>query len=89
MHKFYRIFAANYYDAVYNMLPELIRRVVKKGANPANGAELEKAIWENPAFKTIYGGEIKINRDGSSNKPIAIFKIVDGKKTVIKQVVSE
>jgi ABC-type branched-subunit amino acid transport system substrate-binding protein len=83
------IFAANYYDAVYNMLPELIKRVVRKGANPADGAELEKAIWENPAFKTVYGGEIKINRDGSSNKPIAVFKIVEGKKTVIKQVVSE
>lgn len=83
------IFAANYYEAVYYILPELIKRAVKSGGNPLDGAALEKAIWTNPSFKSIYGGEITFNRDGSSNKPMAIFKLTDGKKVVQKQVQSE
>lgn len=84
------IFAANYYDTVYNLLAELIRRVVKEGGNPMNGKELEKAIWKDPFFNTIYGGKMKLNRNGTcSNKPMGIFKIVDGKKTLIKQVAVE
>ena len=45
--------SANYYDAVYNIFPELIRRVVKKKGNPLNGEELENAIWDDPTFKTF------------------------------------
>jgi len=82
-------YAANYYDAVYNVLAELIRRVVKSGANPSDGAELEKTIWENPSFKTLYGGKIEFNRDGSSKKPMVIFKIADGKKIIAKSVTFE
>ncbi|MDM8525172.1 ABC transporter substrate-binding protein [Desulfococcaceae bacterium HSG8] len=83
------IFAANYYDAVRNILPELIRRVVKKGGNPLNGEEIEKAIWSDPSFKTVYGGNVRFNQDGSSNKPMMIFKLIDGKKTAHKQVTFE
>jgi len=83
------IFAANYYEAVYYIIPELIKRVVKNKGNPLNGEELEKAIWSNPSFKTVYGETLTFNRDGSSNKPMAIFKVIDGKKVVQKQVMSE
>ncbi|HHC24465.1 MAG TPA: amino acid ABC transporter substrate-binding protein [Desulfobacterales bacterium] len=83
------LFAANYYDAVYNIFPELIKRVLKDGGNPLSGADLEKAIWTDPSFQTIYGGKMRFNRDGSSNKPMVIFKITDGKKTVHKQVAVE
>lgn len=83
------IFAANYYDAVYNVLPELIKRVIKNSGDPLNGTELEKAIWTDPSFNTIYGGKMKFNRDGSSNKPMAIFKLTNGKKIVDKYVTLE
>jgi len=83
------IFAANYYEAVYYIIPELIKRVVKNNGNPMNGEELEKAVWSNPSFKTVYGETLTFNRDGSSNKPMAIFKVIDGKKVVQKQVMSE
>jgi branched-chain amino acid transport system substrate-binding protein len=82
-------YAANYYDTVYNILAELIRRVVKSGGKPEDGAELEKAIWTNPLFDTVYGGKLQFNRDGSSKKQMVIFKIVEGKKLVEKSVTLE
>ncbi|OQX07943.1 MAG: hypothetical protein BWK80_48830 [Desulfobacteraceae bacterium IS3] len=82
-------YAANYYDAVYNILAELIRRVVKSGAKPQDGAELEKAIWTNPVFKSVYNCQLEFNRDGSSKKQMVIFKIVEGKKLVEKLVTLE
>jgi branched-chain amino acid transport system substrate-binding protein len=82
-------FSANYYDAIYNITGELIRRVVAKKGNPLNGAELEQAIWTNPAIKTVYGGEMRLKRDGSVSKPMVIFKIVNGKFTIAEKVAAE
>lgn len=82
-------FAANYYDAVYNILTELIKRVVQKGGNPLNGAQLEEAIWTDPSFKTIYGGTMKLKRDGSVIKVMGILKVVKGELTVIEKVPGE
>jgi branched-chain amino acid transport system substrate-binding protein len=82
-------FSANYFDAVYNIIPELIRRVVKNGGNPLRGEELEKAIWIDPSFKTVYGGELRIQKDGSVEKPMVIFKIMDGKMTVVEKIVGQ
>jgi branched-chain amino acid transport system substrate-binding protein len=79
-------FSANYYDAVYHILAELIKRVVSKGGNPLNGAELEQAIWTNPAFKTVYGGQMRLMKDGSVSKPMVILKIVNGKLTVAEKM---
>jgi branched-chain amino acid transport system substrate-binding protein len=89
-HETPEIFAANYYDTVYNLLSELIRRVSAAGGTPLDGEQLEKAIWINPEFKTIYGGTMRLNRNGTcANKPMGIFKIVNGKKTLIKKVTVE
>lgn len=79
-------FAANYYDAVYHIYPELIRRVVSKGGNPLNGAELEQAIWTNPAFKSVYGGEMRLLKDGSVTKTMAMLKVVNGKLTIAEKI---
>jgi branched-chain amino acid transport system substrate-binding protein len=79
-------FSANYYDAVYHILPELIRRVVSKGKNPLDGAELEQAIWTNPSFKTVYGGQMRLLKDGSVSKPMVMLKIVNGKLTVAEKI---
>jgi branched-chain amino acid transport system substrate-binding protein len=79
-------YSANYYDAVKHIIPELIRRVVKKGGNPLNGGELEEAIWFNPTFESVYGGKMTLKRDGTVDKPAVIFKVVKGKLTQIKQV---
>ena len=78
-------YSANYYDAVYHILPELMKRVVKKGGNPMDGDQLEKAIWTNPTFETVYGGNMKLNQDGTVNKPLVIFKIVGGQLKIVEK----
>ena len=82
-------FAANYYDAVHNILAELVSRVAAKGGNPLNGAELEQAIWTNPVFKTVYGGQMRLLKDGSVFKTMVILKLVDGKLTVAEKISEE
>jgi hypothetical protein len=68
---------------------ELIKRVGAKGGNPMNGAQLEKAIWDNPSFKSVYGGELKLKKDGSVVKQMVIFEIVDGKQIVAQKIAGE
>ena len=60
--------------------------MVKKKGNPLNGEELENAIWDDPTFKTVYGGKMRLNKDGTVEKPIVIFKVVDGKLTIVDKV---
>ena len=81
-------FAANYYDAVM-IFGELLKRVKAKKGNPMNGAELEKTIWDNPSFKSVYGGELKLKKDGSVAKQMVIFQIVNGKATIAEKVAGE
>ncbi len=78
------VFAANYYEAVYYILAELIRRVAANGKDPMDGEELEKAIRIDPSFGTLYGDRLVLNTDGTCNKPMAIYKIVNGNKTVLQ-----
>lgn len=77
-------YAANYYELTY-ILKELITRVVAKGGDPFDGSQLEKAIWDNPTFKSIYGGYIKFNKDGTCEKPVVLFEIKNGAPIVIKK----
>jgi hypothetical protein len=79
-------FSANYYDAVYHIFAELIRRVVSKGGNPLNGDELEQAIWINPIFKSVYGGQMQLLKDGSVSKTMAMLKVVNGKLTLVEKI---
>jgi branched-chain amino acid transport system substrate-binding protein len=78
-------YAANYYDAV-NIVAELIKRVVDAGGDPMDGAALEKAIWDNPKFKTIFGGELILNKDGTVKKQLALYEVSGGKLVFIENV---
>ena len=77
-------YAANYYELTY-ILKELVARVAKKGGDPMSGAALEKAIWDNPRFKSIYGGYIEFRKDGTCQKPVVLFTIKDGKPVIAKK----
>ncbi|MBW1734465.1 MAG: ABC transporter substrate-binding protein [Deltaproteobacteria bacterium] len=77
-------YAANYYELTY-ILKDLVSRVVAKGGNPYDGSQLEKAIWDNPKFKSIYGGYIKFKKNGTCEKPVVLFEIQDGKPVIIKK----
>jgi branched-chain amino acid transport system substrate-binding protein len=80
--------AANYYDAVY-VLAELIKRVVSKGGNPLDGAQLEAAFWDNQIFPSVYGGKMKLMKDGTVRKPTSLFQIIDGKLVLIERFKAE
>jgi len=77
-------YAANYYELTY-ILKDLAKRVVAKGGNPLDGSQLEKAIWGDPKFKSIYGGYIKFKKDGTCEKPVVLFEIQKGKPVIIKK----
>ena len=77
-------YAANYYELTY-ILKDLVNRVVKRGGNPFDGSQLEKAIWYNPKFKSIYGGYIKFKKNGTCEKPVVLFEIRNGQPVVIKK----
>lgn len=77
-------YAANYYELTY-ILKDLVARVVAKGGNPLDGSQLEKAIWEDPRFKSIYGGYIKFKKNGTCEKPVVLFEIQKGKPVIIKK----
>lgn len=79
-------YAANYYDAVYNILPELMRRVIAKRGNPLDGNALKNAIWENPNFNTVFGGKLTLHKDGTVDKQLAIYRIEKGKLAFLKNV---
>lgn len=77
-------YAANYYELTY-ILKDLVSRVVAKGGNPLDGSQLEKAIWDDPKFKSIYGGYIKFKKDGTCEKPVVLFEIQKGTPVIIKK----
>ena len=78
------MFSANYYELTY-ILKDLIDRVVKKKGDPKDGSQLEKAIWDNPKFKSIYGGYIEFRKNGTCKKPLVLFTIKDGKPAIVKK----
>lgn len=77
-------YAANYYELTY-ILKDLVNRVVSKGGNPLDGSQLEKAIWDDPKFKSIYGGYIKFKKNGTCEKPVVLFEIQKGTPVIIKK----
>lgn len=78
-------YCANYYDLTY-MLKDLIARVVAKGGNPSDGAQLLAALQAEPRFASVYGGKMQLNRDGSVNKAISIFQVHNGKQEIIEVI---
>jgi len=77
-------YAANYYELTY-ILKDLVSRVVAKGGNPLDGSQLEKAIWDDPKFKSIYGGYVKFKKNGTCEKPVVLFEIQKGTPVIVKK----
>ncbi len=78
--------AANYYEDVF-VFWDLIRRVLARGGDPRDGAELERALKEQPTFKSLYGGDA--SRAGSlsfdlethslSDRPMYLLRYSEGR----------
>ncbi|MCR4522212.1 ABC transporter substrate-binding protein [Bosea sp. 47.2.35] len=70
-------YAANYYEAV-QVIATLIRRTKAKGGDFWTGARLTEALWEDPAFDSVYGGKMTFQKNGVALKRVAILKVDEG-----------
>jgi branched-chain amino acid transport system substrate-binding protein len=71
-------YAANYYEGVY-MIAELLKRGRAKGGDYLDAEVLKKALYENPKFDSVYGGQMTIQENGVAKKRVGLFKVVNGK----------
>ena len=71
-------YAANYYEGVY-MIAELLKRGREKGGDYMDAEVLKKALYENPKFDSVYGGQMTIQENGVAKKRVGLFKVVNGK----------
>lgn len=85
-------YSANYYEQVF-FVWELVRRVIKSGGDPEDSTALNKALEENPKFKSLYGGdestagEVEFNpKDHTISKPMGVFKVAGGKPVKVQDI---
>jgi len=82
--------AANYYEDTFAVW-DLIRRVLAKGGNINSGEELQKALVENPTFKSVYGGsgatlgviELDPSTHSVKKRPLGVYKANGGKPKLV------
>jgi branched-chain amino acid transport system substrate-binding protein len=78
--------AANYYEDTFAVW-DLIRRVLAKGGDVNSGEALQKALVENPSFKSVYGGdgaelgvlELDTTTHTAKKRPLGVYKANGGK----------
>jgi branched-chain amino acid transport system substrate-binding protein len=82
--------AANYYEDTFAVW-DLIRRVLAKGGDVNNGEQLQKALAENPSFKSVYGGsgadlgvlELDTTTHTAKKRPLGVYKANGGKPKLV------
>jgi branched-chain amino acid transport system substrate-binding protein len=74
-------YGTNYYEQTF-VIWELIRRVIASGGDPKSGADLQKALMEDPEFKSLYGGSankvgtMRFNpTDHTIDKAMGVFSV--------------
>jgi len=79
-------YGANTYEDFF-ILWECVRRVIKKGGNPKDGAQLDAALREKPIFKSLYGGsanelgtlEFDLDTHSVKRRPLRVMQWSGGK----------
>jgi branched-chain amino acid transport system substrate-binding protein len=67
-------YAANYYEGVY-LIAELLKRARPKGGDYMDAEVLKKALYENPKFDSVYGGQMTFQQNGVALKRVGLFKV--------------
>lgn len=78
-------YAANYYEAVY-VVAELLRRARAQGGDYLNGEALKKALYSNPKFDSVYGGQMVFQPNGVAFKRVGLFKVEGGQNKFQKYI---
>ena len=83
-------YGANTYEDFF-ILWECVRRVIKKGGNPKDGAQLDAALREKPVFKSLYGGsatelgtlEFDLDTHSVKRRPMRILQWNSGRMNTL------
>jgi len=85
-------YGTNYYEQAFVMW-ELVRRVIASGGDPESGADLQKALMEDPEFKSLYGGgPNKVGtmrfdpKDHTIDKAMGVFSVKDCKTKLLAPI---
>ena len=81
-------YAANFYENTLNLW-EIVARVLKKGGDPKDGDQLDKALRENLTLYSVYGGDestvgtyaLDPETHSVKKRPMGIFEYKNGKVT--------
>jgi len=81
-------YSANTYEDVFTLW-ECIRRVLKAGGNPKDGAQLDRAFRSNPTFPSLYGGSnnaagtisFDMQTHSVKSRPMAMLQYRSGRVT--------
>jgi branched-chain amino acid transport system substrate-binding protein len=81
-------YGANTYEDIF-ALWECIRRVIEKGGNPHDGAQLDAALRARPSFPSLYGGDestvgtltFDLETHSVKKRPMTVAQFKDGKIT--------
>jgi ABC-type branched-subunit amino acid transport system substrate-binding protein len=78
-------YSANAYEDFFTLW-DCIRRVIKTGGNPHDGAQLDAAFRAKPTFKSLYGGSdvaagigrLNLTTHSIASRPMRILQYTDG-----------
>jgi branched-chain amino acid transport system substrate-binding protein len=86
-------YGANYYEQVF-WTWQLVQRVIAKGGDPKDTAQLQAALEADPTFPSLYGGsadqvgQVKFDvKEHTISKPMAVFKVENGKPVQLQSIV--
>ncbi len=78
-------YAANYYEGTY-LIAELLKRARAQGGDYLNGEALKKALYTNPTFDSVYGGQMTFQPNGVAFKRVGLFKVEGGQNKFQKYI---
>ncbi len=78
-------YAANYYEGVY-VIAELLKRARKQGGDYVNGEAMKKALYTDPKFDSVYGGQMVFQPNGVAFKKVGLFKVEGGQNKFQKYI---
>jgi branched-chain amino acid transport system substrate-binding protein len=85
-------YGTNYYEQAF-VIWELVRRVIASGGDPESGADLQKALMEDPEFKSLYGGgpnrvgTMRFDpKDHTIDKAMGVFSVKDCKTKLLAPI---
>ncbi len=77
-------YAANYYEATYLLRDAMV--ALQKEGKPLTGGNLDAKIRQIRTFPSVYGGTMTLLDNGTVKKPIAVFQVKNGQKTLLKRL---